>query len=196
MGEEGQVRSPSSNWAAPKSGNFTHTKALVILREAGSRRPSAELSNLISRQELRGIIMPNSCPRQMAVQLLLTHYTDGKLIGALNSLFFPAGFSDFTLPPLLNFVLWVTFLKRKYFHVNILQWLPITLKVKSRVLMVVYTNICFLLLITNYQTSIYLNHKDMWRFSYSVVSDSCDPMDCSPLAHQAALSIRFPRQEY
>ena len=48
--------------------------------------------------------MPNSWPRQMAVKLLLTHYADGKLTGALNSLFFPAGFSDFTLPPLLDFV--------------------------------------------------------------------------------------------
>ena len=103
--------------------------------------------------------MPNSWPRQMAVQLLLSHYADGKLIGALNSLFFPAGFSDFTLPPLLDFVPWVIFLKRKYFHVNILQWLPITLKVKSRVLMVVYTKICFLLLMTKYQTSTDLNIK-------------------------------------
>ena len=48
--------------------------------------------------------MPSSCPRQMAVQLLLTHYADGKLIAALNSLFLPAGFSNFTLPPLLDFV--------------------------------------------------------------------------------------------
>ena len=45
-----------------------------------------------------------------------------------------------------------------FFRVNIL---PITLKLKSRVLMVVYTNMCFLLLMTKYQTITDLNHKEM-----------------------------------
>ena len=38
----------------------------------------------------------------------------------------------------------------------------------------------------------YINQWWWWWFSYQVMSDSCDPMDCTG---QASLSMGFPRQK-